>query len=109
RIASLLTGLLLLALLATSCRQAEYVTRAAGRIITPGHASASRSDVAVAGASVVNDELPPEQVDPGYDFEPMAATDDGTVRYRVRIKAGGSPALVAFTRLTPLFNVDGKD
>jgi hypothetical protein len=109
RFASQIGLLLILALLVTSCRQAEYLARAAGRVTSPDHASASRSEIAVAGASVTNEELPPEQVNPGFDFESMGNSDDGKQRYRVRIKGGGSPALVAFTRLTPLFNLDGKD
>jgi hypothetical protein len=53
--------------------------------------------------------LPPRQPTSGYDFEAAGQDERGWPRYRVRIQAGGSPALVALEKLTPLFLVDGKD
>ncbi len=46
---------------------------------------------------------------PGFDFEPAGTDERGWRLYQVRIKAGGSPNLVAIERLTPLFQVDGQD
>jgi hypothetical protein len=54
-------------------------------------------------------ELPPEQTSSAFDFEPAGHDAEGRALYRVRIRAGGSPYLVATSRFTPLFQVDGKD
>src|SRR5207245_2346736 len=53
--------------------------------------------------------LPPEQTSPAFAFQ-SAGTDDQARRlYRVRIGPGGSPSLVATSKLTPLFQIEGKD
>ncbi len=54
-------------------------------------------------------ELPPEQTSPAFDFAPAGTDAEGRRLYRVRIGPGGSPALVALRKLTPLFDVDGLD
>jgi hypothetical protein len=54
-------------------------------------------------------QLPPAQTNSAFDFEPSGVDAQGRLRYQVRIKGGGSPFLVATSKLTPLFWVDGKD
>jgi len=54
-------------------------------------------------------ELPPEQSSDAFDFEPAGIDPQGRALYRVRIRAGGNPYVVAATKLTPLFQVDGRD
>jgi len=103
--------LVALATLSSACQQTNYLTQVAARTLSSGGASASGPEPfmpEVAGVNVSAD-LPPPQVDPGFDFEPMDPAENGNLQYRVRIKQGGSPALVALGKLTPLFALDGKD
>ncbi|MCC7105947.1 MAG: hypothetical protein IT307_12460 [Chloroflexi bacterium] len=53
--------------------------------------------------------LPPAQDNSGFDCQPAGRDAQGRLLFRIRIQAGGSPALVAFSKLTPLFQVDGMD
>jgi hypothetical protein len=70
-------------------------------------ASLSEPPTAVATPEVV--DLPEEQIDPQFDFHAAGTDVSGSLLYDVRINGGGSPALVGLEKLTPLFNVDGKD
>ena len=104
----LLALLLLLSLLATACQQADRVLGALPRMVGRGGEPAAPGGPASVSRSEQIAELPPEQPTEGFDFERL---DDqgGNRRFRVRLRAGGSPALVAARKLTPLFEVDGKN
>jgi hypothetical protein len=54
-------------------------------------------------------ELPQPQVSRWFDFQPVGADGMGRLQYKVTINAGGAPSLVAASKLTPLFRVDGQD
>jgi hypothetical protein len=60
----------------------------------------------VASIQAESDPLPAV---PGLDFTPAGTDERGWRLYQIRIKAGGSPNLVAVERLTPLFEVNGQD
>ena len=110
--AALLLLVLLLAPLVSACQQADRLIAVAPRVLggavnddaRPGPASED------SGAQPVDQtqELPPEQPTDGFDFEPLP-DEQGHQRFLVRLQAGGSPALVAAQKLTPLFGVDGKN
>jgi hypothetical protein len=100
---------LLLALMSGGCQQADRVLGAVPRLV--GHGGGDQGRTGERGDAVRTrpaEELPPEQPTDGFDFEPLD-DDGGNRRFRVRLRAGGSPALVADQKLTPLFAVDGKN
>jgi len=100
-------ALIVVALSTVSCGQVRQVFDSAGSRAAPTSANAAVGQSAL--VSLQNGELPAEQDHPGFDFQPEGTADNGDLKYRVRIQSGGSPSLVALTKLTPLFNVDGKD
>lgn len=103
---------LLLAPLASACQQADRLIAVAPRALGgAGNGDARpKPESAPGGAPQAGQapELPPEQPTDGFDFEPLP-DEGGHHRFQVRLQAGGSPALVAAQKLTPLFDVDGKN
>jgi len=104
----LLALLLLLSALATACQQADRVLGALPRVVGRGADRAAPGESGGAARSQPTVDLPPEQPTEGFDFEPLDDNRSGNRRFRVRLRAGGSPALVAGQKLTPLFEADGK-
>jgi hypothetical protein len=103
-------GLLLLILtllISTACQQVERLAEVAPRAILPGQAPRLEGGQAAAAAPA-DVTLPPEQRSTAFDWEPLGSNDAGMRQFRVRIRVGGSPSLIALEKLTPLFNVDGK-
>jgi len=100
---------LVLSLFASGCQQADRALGALPRVVgqTDDRPAPSAQDGAV--RSEWTTELPPEQPTEGFDFERLADDEAGNRRFRVRLRPGGSPALVAAQKLTPLFEVDGKN
>ena len=99
-------------LLAGGCaevgRQADLLIRLAPRLIAPGgvHVGSAPGGQALAAPSA---DLPPPQTSDAFDWEAAGTDGQGRLLYHVRIRAGGSPYLVATAKLTPLFQVDGKN
>jgi hypothetical protein len=105
---ALLACTLLAGPLLAGCQEADRLAEIAPRLIAPGAGShyGLAQPPPPAPAAV---ELPPEQTDPAFEFEPAATDARGHQVYRVRIGPGGSPYLVATAKLTPLFLADGED
>jgi hypothetical protein len=97
-------GLVLLA----GCEEVERLRALAPHLLAPGAQGGAGLAVAPAPAAAAR-ELPPEQTSPAFEFTPVGTDATGRRVYRVRIGPGGSPALVAVRKLTPLFMVDGQD
>jgi hypothetical protein len=95
-------------LLLSGCSEAERLAQIVPRLASPG---ASSHPVLSQPSSppVPVDKLPPRQTTGAFDFEPAGVDNQGRLLYRIRIRPGGSPYLVARAMLTPLFLVDGKD
>ncbi len=92
--------------LTVSCApRSESAAAAASVSEVPRAAAEEISTPEVAGTQTAV-EIPQAQE---FDFEPAGTDERGWKLYQVRIKAGGSPNLVARERLTPLFQVDGQD
>src|SRR5438105_162614 len=93
---------------ATACGSATEPKPVSGAEL----ASASAEDAAAQGSPVIRlteeeSDLPSVQTD-AFDFRSDGLAQDGDRLYRVTIRAGGSPSLVALSRFTPLFDVNGK-
>ena len=99
-------------LLAGGCaevgRQADVLIRLAPRLIAPGGARVGSAPGGQVPA-VPSIDLPPPQTSDAFDWEAAGSDSQGRLLYRVRLRAGGSPYLVATAKLTPLFQVDGKN
>jgi hypothetical protein len=59
-------------------------------------------------ASQPPQELPPRQANEGFEFDPAGRDTSGQLLFHIKILAGGNPYQVARSKMTPLFNVDGK-
>jgi hypothetical protein len=108
------TALLTLALVAlglvllAGCTEAARLRAIAPHLLAPGAQGGAGLAVALAPVAAAR-ELPPEQTSSAFEFTPAGTDATGRRVYRVRIGPGGSPALVAVRKLTPLFAVDGQD
>lgn len=101
-------SVLLLGACRAAAREADKLIELAPRLVAPGRAGNAVTTEA-GGTAPSSMALPPAQAASGFDVEPLGLDGQGRRLYRVRIKAGGSPALVALSLLTPLFRADGKD
>ncbi len=110
RVASRTAGLALAVvavLLLSGCEDVDRLVAIAPRLIAPGAGGHASAQPAAAAPAPI--ELPPEQTNPAFDFTPAGTDDQGRQVYKVRIGRGGSLYLVATSKLTPLFQVDGAD
>jgi hypothetical protein len=98
----------LAAMLLSGCSEAERLVQIVPRLVSPGAGSHPVLPQPPSPAARL-DTLPPRQPNGAFDFEPAGRDEQGRLLYRVRIRPGGSPYLVARSMLTPLFMVDGKD
>jgi hypothetical protein len=108
RVRAILIVLLLLPLAASACQQADRILEALPRVVGRAVDSPEPGEPVDASRPQPTVELPPAQPTEGFDFEPLD-DDAGNRRFLVRLRDGGSPALVAGQKLTPLFEVDGKN
>ena len=99
--------LVMLVPIAAACQQADRALGAASRLVGRGGERLETGGQGPALRTERTAELPPEQPTEGFDWEPLG-DEGGNRRFRVRLRAGGSPALVAGQKLTPLFEVEGK-
>jgi hypothetical protein len=102
---------LLLALLLpllVGCQDANQLARLLPRVAEPG-SGAGLTAPFIPPHLPPAPAAPPVQADNRFTIEPLSPDPHGWLRYKVRIEAGGSPALVALQLLTPLFQVDGRD
>jgi hypothetical protein len=97
------------ALLLSGCQEAARLIEIAPRLIAPGAGSHTVVRPPPSGPPPPPVALPPEQTSPAFAFQSAGTDDQGRRLYRVRIGPGGSPSLVAKSKLTPLFQLDGKD
>jgi len=93
-----------IAFLVSCAPQSESAAATLGTSL-PSVAAAEVTTTDVAGAQARPE---PAQVS-GFDFQPAGTDERGWRIYNIRIKAGGSPNLVALEKLTPLFQIDGQD
>ena len=105
----LIVLLLILPILTSACQQADRVFGALPRLVGRGAERPGPGEPGDAARSPRAEAPPPETPSEGFDFEPLDDDDAGNRRFRVRLRAGGSPALVAAEKLTPLFEVDGRN
>jgi hypothetical protein len=102
-----LVAVLVLVLLLSGCREIDRLAAVAPRLVAPdGDARMQAPPTSTDPPPEVG--LSPAQPTEGFAFERAGTDKEGRLLYRVRIEAGGSPNLVATTKLTPLFQVDGK-
>jgi len=99
----------LIAIALTGCTEAKRIAQVAPELLQPGTRPANAYAETLTVGEVRGVSLPPQLKYDGYDFEAAGTDDQGRSLYRVRINRNGSPSLVANTRFTPLFSLDGKD
>ncbi|HLI27616.1 MAG TPA: hypothetical protein VKZ60_11120 [Chloroflexota bacterium] len=92
----------------SGCEEAGRLRAIAPHLLAPGAQGGAGISLPLAPPPVPR-ELPPEQTSAAFEFTPAGTDAEGRLLYRVRIGPGGSPALVALRKFTPLFAVDGQD
>ncbi|MCC6174666.1 MAG: hypothetical protein IT305_05105 [Chloroflexi bacterium] len=89
------------------CQATDHAVEVMPRLIGGGQA-VSLPMPAPRPADAPQQPLPPEQPTDGFTFEAAGTDERGWPQYTVQIGRGGSPYLVAVSKLTPLFQVDGQ-
>jgi hypothetical protein len=102
---TMLVGIGLIAFVVSCAPRSQTAAGLLPESAVPSVAAAEMATADIAGAQTAADI---SQV-PGFDIQPAGTDERGWALYHVEIKSGGSPNLVAIEKLTPLFQVDGKD
>jgi hypothetical protein len=100
--------LLTLTLLIAGCRDADNIVRLVPQVLMPSGKVSHPVDQSDPVASQPPQDLPPRQPTEGFEFVPSGTDSSGRLLFQIKILQGGNPYQVATSKLTPLFNVDGK-